>query len=35
MIKFEDYTCDKIYSIVFNPDNDFLVKSVSIYLDLD
>lgn len=23
MIEFEDYTCDKIYYIVFNPDNDF------------
>ena len=35
IIKFEDYTCDKIYSIVFNPDNDFLVTSVSIYRDFD
>ena len=35
IIEFEDYTCDKIYSIVFNPDNDFLVTSVSIYRDFD
>lgn len=35
MIEFEDYTCDKIYSIVFNPENDFLVTSVSIYRDFD
>ena len=35
MIEFEDYTCDKIYSIEFNPDNEFLVTGVSIYRDFD